>query len=481
MLVLLFACAAETSQGLNAPDASEPRDFADPSFAAYSKVCADNAELTQGIDVSYWQSTINWDSVAASGVEFAIIRVSHGLGTYDTKFTTNWSEAKRVGVRRGVYQYFSGSDDPVAQAEMLLDEMGELEDGDLPPTLDVELGDNEGISTSQMNANIQTWMDVVEGALGVTPMIYTGASAWGTMTGEADFTEHPLWTANWTSDCPYVADPWTDWTFWQYSSTGSVSGISTAVDLDVFDGNASQLEEWSYHPLAECSGTCLVAQEGETVVEEDATCACGEGGLSSIDGHDGHAYTTVSDEAAGSVDDGVTWPLRFERAGTYDVSMWVPNETGLTAGAVVEVSHDGITDTVTVDESSVSAGWLYLGAFHFSTTGSQSIRVGDGYDDAGNSGKTVVIDALSFTPVDGGECSCEGDDAETQDCSDGSVRTRECDGCDWTAWTECTGAAQILSSGDGCGCSTGAGSAAGAAIAALAGGIVVTLGRRRKT
>lgn len=459
MVLLLAACTVVPP---------EPREFADPAFAQYSRVCADNGELTQGIDVSYWQNTINWDAVAATGIDFAIMRVSHGLGTYDTKFQTNWSESRRVGLRHGVYQYFSGSDDPTAQAQLMLSEMGAMQDGDLPPTLDVEQGDNEGIPVAQMNANIQTWMDVVEGALGVTPIIYTGASAWGSMTGGADRRENPLWTANWTSECPYVPDPWTDWTFWQYSATGSISGISTNVDLDVFDGSPAQLDDWAYHPLSECSGTCLVAQTGETVVEEDASCACGEGAITSIDGHDGHAYTTPVDQTAATLDDGVSWPLRFERGGTYDVSVWVPNAENLTSASVIEVLHDGVTDTVAADQTSVSAGWVFVGAFHFAANGTQSIRMGDGTDDAGNMGRTAAIDAISLTPSGDGDCACEGDEAETQDCSDETARTRDCDGCDWTGWSECTGTAQILA-GEGCGCESGSGAGAAVALAVAAG------------
>ena len=263
--------------------------------------------------------------------------------------------------------------------------------------------------------------------------------------------------------------------FWQYSATGSVGGISTDVDLDVFDGSPAQLDDWAYHTLGECSGTCLVAQTGETVVEEDASCACGEGALTSIEGHDGHAYTTVVDQTATTIDDGVDWPLRFERGGTYDVSVWVPDADNLTSGAVVSVLHNGVTDTVTADQTTLSSGWLFVGTFHFAASGTQSIRIGDGTDDSGNIGTTAAIDAISLTPADDGDCACEGDESETQDCSDETVRTRDCDGCEWTAWSECTGTAQILEP-KGCGCESGSGTLAAVALGMAVG---VVAGRRR--
>lgn len=472
---LLAGCAPDHPDG-----AVSLRPGPDDRFAAkYASPCADGATVP-GIDVSYWQSNIDWGGVAGDGVEFAIIRVSHGLGTYDSRFQDNWAGAQAHGVRRGVYQYFSGSDDPTAQAQLLLDEMGELQDGDLPPTLDVEGGDNEGIPVSQMNANIATWMDVVSSATGRTPMIYTGAYGWTDLTGDADFTDSPLWTANWEVECPLIPNPWTDWTFWQHSSTGSIGGISTGVDLDVFNGDAAALDAFAYHPAPECSGTCTIAREGETVVEEDATCACAAGQLASTSGHGGHAYTVGADMAAPSVDDSVSWPLRFERAGTYDVWVYVPALNGLSAGAVVTVTHDGVTDLAPVDQSTVSDGWAYVGAFHFATAGTQSVVLGDAYDDATNAGATVAIDALRVTLADDGECECTDGDSEEQDCSDGTLRTRTCDACDWSAWSPCEGHASVVSPEGGCACAAG-GEPAG--LGALLAGSVAMAGavlRRRR-
>src|SRR4051794_33695761 len=48
----------------------------------------------KGIDVSYYQGNINWTAVAGDGVKYAQIRVSDGLNTIDTKFTTYWAESR---------------------------------------------------------------------------------------------------------------------------------------------------------------------------------------------------------------------------------------------------------------------------------------------------------------------------------------------------------------------------------------------------
>src|SRR5438270_1255441 len=70
-----------------------------------------NPNNPKGIDVSYYQGTINWTSVKNSGITFAIIRAGHGdtsgtgltsTGT-DVNFATNWAGAKAAGIIRGAY------------------------------------------------------------------------------------------------------------------------------------------------------------------------------------------------------------------------------------------------------------------------------------------------------------------------------------------------------------------------------------------
>jgi GH25 family lysozyme M1 (1,4-beta-N-acetylmuramidase) len=222
----------------------------DPDETAVSyhdlRVCADGPTV-EGIDVSKWQGAIDWDAVAGDGIAFAFIRTSHGLGILDEYYATNWSEARRVGILRGTYQYFSPGDDAIAQADLLLDRMGPLEEGDLPPVLDVEAAD--GMSADQIVAAIHTWSDRVEAGLGVAPIIYTAKYFWQDSVGAPDdFVDQPLWVANYDVTCPLIADPWARWDFWQYTSSGSVAGIAGNVDRDVWNGTADDLTGFTWSP-----------------------------------------------------------------------------------------------------------------------------------------------------------------------------------------------------------------------------------------
>ncbi|MCK6544636.1 hypothetical protein L6R52_02105, partial [Myxococcota bacterium] len=180
-LVLLgaAACGGEEGDGAGAGYVDEAVDE-----SALSRTCSSGATL-RGIDVSYWQSTIDWDQVAGAGIEFAFIRVSDGLVHVDSQFERNWREARRVGIRRGVYQFFRPNVDVIAQANLLLDRMGPLEPGDLPPVIDVEA--TGGLSPSVVAQRVRTWIDHVEARLGVTPIIYTRPYFWRDQVGGPTF------------------------------------------------------------------------------------------------------------------------------------------------------------------------------------------------------------------------------------------------------------------------------------------------------
>ncbi len=201
-------------------------------------ICPDGV-TTFGIDVSYWQGNIDWGAAAGDGVEYAFIRVADGHFV-DPDFPTNWSGAHNAGILRGAYQFFRPGQDAVSQANLFLANMGPLQPGDLPPVLDVEVSD--GMSASWTVAGIHDWIDTVELSTGRQPIIYTSYYMWQSLTGNSyDFAGYPLWVANWGVNCPNVPVPWNEWVFWQTSESGSVAGISGAVDTDEFNGSLADL------------------------------------------------------------------------------------------------------------------------------------------------------------------------------------------------------------------------------------------------
>jgi lysozyme len=198
-----------------------------------------------GVDVSYYEGTINWTSLHAGGVQFAFIRVSDGTGFHDPKFASYWPAAKNAGVIRGAYQFFRPNQNVIAQADLLIAALGgTYTPGDLPPVIDVEVTGGYGPST--VATKVRQWVDHVKGVLGVDPIVYTGKYFWRDQVGgPTSFVGNPLWIAQYTSHCPDLPSPWPTWTFWQNSDTGTVAGISGHVDVDKFNGTLADLQTFA--------------------------------------------------------------------------------------------------------------------------------------------------------------------------------------------------------------------------------------------
>src|SRR6267142_4680754 len=61
---------------------------------------------TRGVDVSYYNGSIDWPTVKGAGYQFAFIRVSDGTSFHDPKFASYWAGAQAAGLVRGAYQFF---------------------------------------------------------------------------------------------------------------------------------------------------------------------------------------------------------------------------------------------------------------------------------------------------------------------------------------------------------------------------------------
>jgi len=196
--------------------------------------------VIEGVDVSDKQGAINWRAVASSGRSFAFIRVSDGAGHPDTRFAANWPAAKAAGLIRGVYQYFEPAENPIAQADLLLQRTGGVAIGDLPPTIDVETLGSTNSPAATADA-VATWVDYVHRKTSLNPIVYASPSFWAQLPARGIERKAMLWVANWGVSKPTVPGAWNRWAFWQYSSAGSVPGITVPVDLDRFEGNSIDL------------------------------------------------------------------------------------------------------------------------------------------------------------------------------------------------------------------------------------------------
>lgn len=184
-----------------------------------------------GIDVSKWQGDIDWIKVATAGYRFALIKASEGQTT-DPKFIANWKGAKSAGILRGAYAFFNSSVSVDLQAAHFTNLL-KGDSGELAPVLDVETN-QAGIGKTAFTQMLKKFLDIVEGATGKKPIIYTSHYRWKELTDlPAWASQYPLWVAHYTvAPKPLLPPGWTDYYLWQYTDKGSISGIAGNVDLD---------------------------------------------------------------------------------------------------------------------------------------------------------------------------------------------------------------------------------------------------------
>jgi lysozyme len=243
VLVALAGCAVAGGQQGVPGSALDPGTIsgADGQGDAYGlRRCAQQG-MVLGVDVSSYQGTVDWKQAQAAGVRFAFVRVSDGLDVKDELFASNWAGVEAANIVRGAYQYFRPDEDPLAQADLLADAIGQRAPGDLPPALIVEQVDRQ--TPAQIAAAVRAWAARIQNRLGVFPIIYTGSEFWHDEVGNMSGGAYPLWIAEYDTDCPTIPTAWTGWAFWQSASGATVPGIPMPVDVDRFNGTEADLAQ----------------------------------------------------------------------------------------------------------------------------------------------------------------------------------------------------------------------------------------------
>lgn len=198
---------------------------------------ADGASVF-GIDVSKWNKEIDWQKVKAAGVEYAIIRcgyrgASTGALVEDPYFEKNIKNATEAGVRVGVY-FFTQATTPVEaveEASMVLMLCNQYKIS-FPLYIDTEgAGGNgraDGLDVETRTAVCTAFCETIENA-GYTAGVYASKN-W--LTGKLDtqkLSPYSVWLAQYSGKPSYQGT----YDMWQYTSAGTVDGISTLVDFNV--------------------------------------------------------------------------------------------------------------------------------------------------------------------------------------------------------------------------------------------------------
>lgn len=198
----------------------------------------DDEDALFGIDVSKWNKDIDWEAVAASGVDFAIIRCGYrgsktGALVEDPYFRKNIEEAQEAGVKIGVYFFTQATTEveAVEEASMVL-ALCKGQKLALPIFIDTEgaggTGRADGLDVEMRTVVCEAFCRTIENS-GFNAGVYASKNWYENNLETERLEDYTIWLAQYSREATYEGE----YDLWQYTSAGTVEGINTRVDLNM--------------------------------------------------------------------------------------------------------------------------------------------------------------------------------------------------------------------------------------------------------
>ena len=247
----------------------------------------DGLTIVNGIDVSEYQNgkPIDWAQVKASGIEFAFIRVgARGYGSAgkminDTYYAQNVDGAIAAGLNVGLYVYSQATTEAeaVEEAQFILDKIGDR-NINLPLVLDYEFAApaTSKLRAAKLSKDAATavclaFCEKIQETQKYTPMVYANPDMLNNhLNADVISGYYPIWLANYTTSTTYPGA----FQYWQYSSSGTVPGITSKVDMnfyyvpaanDIFNTIVTPIPDQTYTGAA-ITPELTVSIDGKTLV-----------------------------------------------------------------------------------------------------------------------------------------------------------------------------------------------------------------------
>ena len=188
----------------------------------------------KGLDVSEFQGIIDWAQVKSAGYQFAMLRAGYGYRTPDQQFQRNAAECNRVGIPAGAYWfcYALSPEDARKEADGCLEVIAPYR-MEYPICYDIEhasltYAEQNGVTFTPSLATqiVKAFCDRIE-ERGYFAMYYSNQNFLETYLSRDLNRRYALWFARYGSRYDGI-----DYGIWQYTSTGSIPGITGNVDLD---------------------------------------------------------------------------------------------------------------------------------------------------------------------------------------------------------------------------------------------------------
>lgn len=191
---------------------------------------------TKGIDVSAWQGQIDWKTVAAYGMDFAILRITEAGNVTDKYFERNYAECQKYNIPTGVYKYSYAMTITEIQSEARKI-VSVLNGRELqyPIWLDLEYNSQRSLGAENIHKMAEAFEKIITAA-GYKFGIYCNVD-WYMNVICSHLKKYDFWIARY----PANDDGWLQERLrpdfgvgWQYSSKAKIPGINGTVDRSVF-------------------------------------------------------------------------------------------------------------------------------------------------------------------------------------------------------------------------------------------------------
>ena len=226
---------------------SIPRNSYDPDRFGeedgYAVYYDENGEKIShlGVDLSYHNKSVDWDQLAASPVEFVMLRCGYrgyteGGLIEDEKFREYAQAANEHGLKLGIYFFTQAInvEEAKAEAEFVLKL---IEDYDIsyPVAFDTEFVDGKENRFNQADLSKEELSDITIAFCekikenGYYPMVYASENWFRRKLDVAKLAEYDFWAPQYLEENDFLYD----FTIWQYTESGEVPGVSGPVDLNI--------------------------------------------------------------------------------------------------------------------------------------------------------------------------------------------------------------------------------------------------------
>lgn len=190
----------------------------------------------KGIDVSAWQGQIDWKTVAAYGMDFAILRITDSGNVTDKYFERNYTECQKYNIPTGVYKYSYAM--TIAEIQSEARKVVSVLSGrklQYPVWLDLEYNSQRSLGAENIHKMAEAFEKIITAA-GYKFGIYCNVD-WYMNVICSHLKKYDFWIARY----PANDDGWLQERLrpdfgvgWQYSSKAKIPGISGTVDRNVF-------------------------------------------------------------------------------------------------------------------------------------------------------------------------------------------------------------------------------------------------------